>query len=78
VTLLERMEKTGPHAFRVEEAGKPKGVLNHGIPPSPLPEVGARVKVFVEPSSHPRNPTYRWSPITTSARKPIFSHKKQK
>ena len=39
VTILEAMLKTGPHAFRVQEDGKSKGMLNHGTPPNPLPEV---------------------------------------
>ncbi len=62
VTLLERMEKTGPNDFRVQEEGKAKGMLNHGTPPNPLPEVGAKVRVYREPTSQPSNPSYRWSP----------------
>ena len=62
VILLERMEKAGPHAFRVEEEGKPRGMLNHGTPPDPLPEVGAKAWVYREPTSNPNSPYYRWSP----------------
>ena len=53
VTLLERMEKTGPNAFRVQEEGCAKGMLNHGTPPNPLPEIGAKVLVYRESSSSP-------------------------
>jgi len=78
VTLLERMEKTGPHAFRVQEADKPRGVLNHGTPPSPLPEAGATVKVFREPSSHPSNPTYRWSPLPSYSKRDLQTPQSKK
>ena len=61
VTILEAILKTGPHAFRVQEDGKSKGMLNHGTPPNPLPEVGSKVRVYREPTSQPNNPTYRWS-----------------
>lgn len=64
VTLLERKEKTGPNAFSVQEDGKPKGMLVHGTPPSPLPVVGERVTVYREATSNSNNPTYRWSPPT--------------
>ena len=62
MTLLERKEKSGPNAFSVQEAGKPKGMLVHGTPPTPLPAVGDTVKVYREPTSNPANPSYRWSP----------------
>src|SRR5262249_37130279 len=60
VVLLERMEKSGPNAFRVQEEGRPRGMLVAGIPPSPLPEVGSKVQVYREASSDPRSPRYRW------------------
>ncbi len=74
VVLLERLEKAGPNAFRVQEAGKPKGVLNHGTPPTPLPEIGAAVSVYNEPTSQPNNPTYRWSPLPKRAPSSKISH----
>ena len=61
VKILAAMPKTGPHAFRVQEDFKSKGMLNHGTPPSPLPEIGSKVRVYREPTSPPNNPTYRWS-----------------
>lgn len=77
VTILEAMPKTGPHAFRVQEDGKSKGMLNHGAPPNPLPEVGSKVRVYREPTSPPNNPTYRWSkPEQGSAAKPQVRHNK--
>ncbi len=72
VTLLERMEKTGPHAFRVQEEGHPKGMLNHGTPPNPLPEIGAKVRVYREPTSSASSPNYRWTPPVTPARTQRF------
>jgi len=62
VTILEHMPKTGANAFRVQEEGKGRGMLNHGIPLSPLPEVGAKVRVIWDPKSGVTNPAYRWSP----------------
>nr|WP_238602735.1 type III-B CRISPR module RAMP protein Cmr6 [Fimbriiglobus ruber] len=61
VTILERMEKSGPNAFRVQEDGKQKGMVIHGTPPNPLPAIGDKVRVYREPTSSPQNPTYRWS-----------------
>ena len=65
VILLERMEKTGPIAFRVQEGEKPKGMLNHGTPPNPLPDVGSKVLVYRKTTSNPSSPNYRWSPTET-------------
>ena len=62
VTLLERMEKSGPNSFRVQEEGKNKGMLSHGKAPDPLPEVGAVVTVYRVPTSSAMSPQYRWSP----------------
>jgi CRISPR-associated protein Cmr6 len=73
VLLLERMEKSGPNAFRVQEEGKPKGMLVTGTPPNPLPEVGTKVRVYREVGSDPRSPRYRWDappPPPPPARKP--------
>jgi CRISPR-associated protein Csm4 len=72
VTLLERMEKTGSNAFRVQEEGCAKGMLNHGTPPDPLPAIGAKVVVYREPSSSPRSPNYRWTPPDAPARTQPF------
>lgn len=62
VTLLEHMPRTGPAAFRVQEAGKPKGMLKDGTPPAQLPEVGSIVRVYYNPNSNPNSPQYRWTP----------------
>jgi len=78
VTLLERMEKTGPIAFRVQEEAKPRGMLNHGTPPDPLPEVGAKVWVYREPTSNPNSPNYRWSPPATFAPAKRFDKRAQR
>ena len=61
VTILEKKDKSGLNAFSVQEDGKPKGMLVHGTPPSPLPAVGDKVTAYREATSNPNNPTYRWS-----------------
>ena len=62
VTILERLENSGPNAFRVQEEGRPRGMVVHGTPPNPLPGIGDKVHVYREASTNPRSPMYRWSP----------------
>jgi CRISPR-associated protein Cmr6 len=45
--------------FDVKEEGRPAGVLNQGKAPTPLPEVGATIEVYVF-NDDPRKPQYRW------------------
>jgi CRISPR-associated protein Cmr6 len=45
--------------FRVQEAEKPPGILDVGVPHNPLPNIGDSINVFIS-SDDPRCPKYRW------------------
>lgn len=64
VVILEHLPNTKPSGCRVQEDGQPRGIVNHGTAPNPLPAVGERVTVYREATSNPNNPSYRWSPST--------------
>ncbi len=61
VTILEAKPKAGPNAFSVQETGKPKGMLVHGLALNPLPMGGDKIRVFRESTSNPTSPNYRWT-----------------
>lgn len=60
VVLLQKREKGG---FVVQEVGKTAtGTLTLGVPPTPIPELGSEVQVYIQ-DDDPRHPQYRWDPI---------------
>jgi hypothetical protein len=56
VTIVAIRAKGG---FEVQEAGKPKGVINLGPVPSPPPEIGTSHSVFIH-DDNSTCPQYRW------------------
>jgi CRISPR-associated protein Cmr6 len=69
VMVKERHEKGGPAAFRVQEPGKEVGILSSSTPPTPLPQVGDEIDVFIN-SDDPRSPQYRWTPSEQPQQRP--------
>ena len=56
VVFLGPREKRG---YRVQEEGRPEGIITLGTPPSPLPEVNSRYEVWIK-DDDPRHPQYEW------------------
>lgn len=68
VTVLERRGEGKPQ-FRVQETGLPRpGMLIDGIPPNPLPEIGAVIRVYRSDKYDHNSPRYRWNPPPQSDR----------
>ena len=59
VKVIERRDSGGHPGFKVQEEGKPPGMLMYGTPPATLPQVGETATVFRN-NADPRSPQYRW------------------
>jgi hypothetical protein len=60
VRVLERRPDVNNRpAFRVQEQGRPPGMLMYGNPPATLPDVGDDIQVYRN-NNDPRAPQYRW------------------
>lgn len=69
VVLLEEKVLGGKTGFKVQEEGKPPGMLVHGTPPSTLPKVGDKAMVYWVSTSDAKSPIYRWTPPEAPAPK---------
>ncbi|MEW6741236.1 MAG: type III-B CRISPR module RAMP protein Cmr6 [Planctomycetota bacterium] len=67
VKIIEARPKGG---FVVQEEGRPQGVLTLGTAPSPPPEPGSSVTVFVH-DDDPARPQYRWDDPNAARRKDV-------
>jgi hypothetical protein len=56
VVFLGPRENKG---YRVQEEGRPEGVIAVGTPPSPLPAVDSRCDVWIK-DDVPQHPQYEW------------------
>jgi CRISPR-associated protein Cmr6 len=70
VRVLERRPDLNKKpCFRVQEEGGRPGILNDGVAPPVLPEVGAEIEVY-RANTDRNSPRYRWDPAPPPSQRP--------